>query len=120
MRTSRVNPKLSSYAYLFGNFDFNKTPLALLGTRILIHAKPNKRDSRSFHGEDGWYIEPAMDHYRCITCYIPSTFKRRFTDTATLIPYNVPIPTRIVDDHLRKVSSDLIYILNKRNLQSQV
>ena len=56
LRTSRVNPKLSSYAYLFGNFDFNKTPLALLGTRILIHAKPNKRDSRSFHGEDGWYI----------------------------------------------------------------
>ena len=111
MRTSRVNPKLSSYAYLFGNFDFNKTPLALLGTRILIHAKPNKRDSRSFHGEDGWYIGPAMDHYRCITCYIPSTFKTKFTDTATLIPHNIPISISI---HLRKISSDLIYILNKK------
>ena len=26
LRTSRVNPKLSAYAYLFGNFDLNKTP----------------------------------------------------------------------------------------------
>ena len=108
MRTSRGYPKLSSYAYLFGNFDFNKTPLAPIGTKLVIHAKPNKRDSWSFHGEDGWYIGPAIDHYRCITCYILSTFKTRFTDTATLIPHNVPIPTRTVDDHLRKVSSDVI------------
>ena len=108
LRTSRVNPTLFFYAYLFGNFDFNKTPLAPIGTKLVIHAKPNKRDSWSFHGEDGWYIGPAMDHYRCITCYIPSTFKTRFTDTATLIPHNVPIPTRTVDDHLRKVSSDVI------------
>ena len=74
LRTSRVNPQLSSYAYLFGNFDFNKTPLAPIGTKLVIRAKPNKRDSWSFHGEDGWYIGPAMDHYRCIICYIPSTF----------------------------------------------
>ena len=55
-----------------------------------------------------------MDHYRCITCYIPSTFKTRLTDTATLISHNIPIPTSTIDEHLRKVSSDLIYILNKK------
>ena len=32
--TSRVNPKLSAYAYLFGNFNFNKTPLAPLAPRF--------------------------------------------------------------------------------------
>ena len=98
----------------FGNFDFNKTPLAPPGTKIVIHAKPNKRDSWSFNGKDGQYIGPAMNHYRCITCYIPSTFKTRITDIAALIPHNISIPTSTVDDHIRKVSSDLIYILNKK------
>ena len=31
LRTSRMNPKLSSYMQLWGNFDFNKTPLAPVG-----------------------------------------------------------------------------------------
>ena len=29
----------------FWNFDFNKTPLAPLGTKILIHTKQQNRDS---------------------------------------------------------------------------
>ena len=32
LRSSRSNPKLSAYAYLFGNFDYNATPLAPPGT----------------------------------------------------------------------------------------
>ena len=28
LRQTTANPNLSGYAYLFGNFDFNKTPLA--------------------------------------------------------------------------------------------
>ena len=39
LRSSRVNPSLSAYAYLFGNFNFNKTPLASPGTKVLIHKK---------------------------------------------------------------------------------
>ena len=31
LRTSIINPKLSSYMQLWGNFDFNKTPLAPAG-----------------------------------------------------------------------------------------
>ena len=42
LRPSRDNPRLSAYAYLFGNFDFNKTPLAPAGTRVLVHEKPKQ------------------------------------------------------------------------------
>ena len=35
-------------------------------------------------------------------------------DTTTLIPQNIQISTSTVDNHLRKVPSDLIYILNKK------
>jgi len=50
LRNSRLNPKLSAWAYLFGNFDFNKCPLLPPGTKIILHAKPGKRASWAFHG----------------------------------------------------------------------
>jgi hypothetical protein len=53
LRSSRVNPKLSAYAYLHGNFDFNKTPLAPLGTKVLVHLKPDQRPSWAYHGTEG-------------------------------------------------------------------
>jgi hypothetical protein len=45
LRSSRVNPNLSAYAYLHGNFDFNKTPLAPPGTKVIVHLKPDQRAS---------------------------------------------------------------------------
>ena len=39
LSNSRVNPALSSYAYLFGNYDFNKAPLAPVGTKVISHLK---------------------------------------------------------------------------------
>ena len=53
LRNSRANPKLSSYAYLHGNFDFNKTPLAPPGTKVVVHSKPNNRASWDPHGIEG-------------------------------------------------------------------
>ena len=41
LQSACVNPKLSSYAYLFGQFDFNKMPLVPPGTKILAHDKPD-------------------------------------------------------------------------------
>ena len=35
LRNARVNANLSSHAYLFGNFNFNATLLALLDTKVL-------------------------------------------------------------------------------------
>ena len=43
LRSSRANPNLSAYTYLFGIFDFNKTPLAPPGTKTLIHKKGKQR-----------------------------------------------------------------------------
>jgi hypothetical protein len=43
LRASCLNPKLSAYAQLHGSFDFNRTPLAPPGTKVVIHVKPDKR-----------------------------------------------------------------------------
>ena len=37
LRSSRRQPHLSAYTCLFGHYDFNKTPLAISGTRVIVH-----------------------------------------------------------------------------------
>ena len=43
LRQSRLHQKLSLYAYLNGQYDCNATPMALPGTIILPHNKPDAR-----------------------------------------------------------------------------
>ena len=52
LRASRLNPKLSAQAFLFGKFDYNKTPIAHPGTKVLAHNKPSNRPSWAPHGEE--------------------------------------------------------------------
>jgi hypothetical protein len=43
LRRSRINPQLSAQAHMHGTFDFNCTPLAPPGTKVLIHEKSDVR-----------------------------------------------------------------------------
>ena len=62
----RVNPDLSAYAYLFGPYDFNKSPMAPPGTRVIVHGKPGKCTSWGHHITPRWYIGPSIDQYICM------------------------------------------------------
>lgn len=41
LRSSCVNPNLSAWAYMFGNFDYNQTPVVPPGTKVVAHLKPS-------------------------------------------------------------------------------
>ena len=73
LRASRVHPQISAYASLFGNFDYTRTPMAPLGTKLIFHNKTSQHPSWGFHGQEGWCIGPALDHYRNIMAYFPET-----------------------------------------------
>ena len=111
LRNSRINPKLSSLAYLNGIHDFNRTPLAPPGSKILVHTKPSQRASWAFHGVQGWYVGPAPDHYRCVKCYIPTTRSEIISDTIKFIPEYVPIPTANIDDYIKSAMDQVIVLL---------
>jgi hypothetical protein len=113
LRSSRVNPKLSAYAYLNGNFDFNKSPLAPPGTKVLVHVKPDQRPSWSYHGEEGWYVGPSMEHYRCMKCYIPTSGRERDIDTIKCFPKNIRFPNISTADYLKQAATDIIALLMK-------
>jgi hypothetical protein len=92
LRKSRINPRMSAYAQLNGHFDFNSTPLAPPGTRIIAHEKPDQRASWDPHGLDGYYLGPALDHYRCYQVHITKTKGTRIVDTVEFFPATLAMP----------------------------
>ena len=111
LRTSRVNPKLSAWAYLNGIHDFNKSPLAPPGTKVVFHKKASNRESWAFHGLEGWYVGPAPEHYRCLRIFVPDKHSEVNSDTVKFIPRYIPIPECSIDDHLKKTVNDLVHLL---------
>ena len=41
LRSTRSNPRVSAYTYLFGQLEWNVTPLVPPVTKVLAHDKPN-------------------------------------------------------------------------------
>ena len=66
MRASPTNPSISAWEQLCGKFDINATPIAPLGTKVMVHDTPEKRCSWQAHGQIGFYVGRALNHYRCL------------------------------------------------------
>jgi hypothetical protein len=81
LRTSRLNSRLSAQEHLNGTFDFNRTPLAPLGTKVVLHETPQQRRTWAPHGVEGWYVGYAPEHYRCYTVHVTRTNKTRIGST---------------------------------------
>ena len=112
LRPARLNPKLSAYAYLNGAFNYMKTPLAPPGIKIEMHEKPNNRPSFGYHSTSGFYLGPAMNHYRCYRVYIPTTSGERITDTIQFFPTRFRMPASSSMDKAIQAAEDLITVLN--------
>ncbi len=110
-RTSRLNTHLSAYAQVLKPFDFNHTPLAPPGTKVLIHEKPSQRGSWDPHAVDGYYIGPALEHYQCYTVNVTSAKADRIADTLEWFPHYVKMPTSNNLDLLVATTSDILKAL---------
>ena len=81
------------------------------GTRVVVHSKSDERASWECHGEDGWYVGPAPNHYRCFKCCMPATHKEKVSDTVQLIPHTIPIINVTLVDHVAIVADNLVATL---------
>ena len=54
---------------------------------------------------------PALNHYRCVTCYFPCTRTTRVCKTVTFIPHEIPIPQVTLTDHLKQAATDIVTLL---------
>ena len=92
LRQSRMNPNLSGYAQLHGEFNYNATSLAPTGTQVIIHENLTVRGTWEPRGVKGWYLGPSMNHYRCHHVYITKTKGERDSDCVEFFPHNTPLP----------------------------
>ena len=111
LRPSRLNPSLSAYHQVFGAFDFNRTPLAPPGTKVLVHEKPANRGTWAPHAVEAWYTGPAMHHYRCYRVWVWGTRAERIADTLAWFPTRHIMPVASSADRAIAAARDLTQAL---------
>ena len=114
MRPARLNTKLSAYAFVFGNYNYDSHPIAPPGSKCEVHLKPAQRKSFGSHSISGWYVGPAMEHYRCYKVYIPSTRNFRISDTVDFFPAKCRLPQPVMLEQVRQAALDLIKVLKQK------
>jgi len=92
MRSSGLTRQVSAWQQMHGEFDFKKYPIAPAGMKVTIHDRPQQRGSWAPHGTLGFYLGPAMIHYRSWRCLAKRTCAVRITDTVEWHPHDLILP----------------------------
>ena len=116
LQTSRQNNNKTTFEELHGPFDFNKTPIAPLGTKALIYDDPDSRTSWAPHGTDAYYVSPALQHYRCLRFFTPDTRAFRTSGSYKLYPTHCKTPTISQADLTIQAANDLYKALSTPKL----
>ena len=113
-RKSKINPKLSAYHAIHGTFNFNKSPLAPFGMKVIVHDRPDERCSWDDHGSRGFYVGPAIKHYRCYRCVMVKTKAIRISNTVEFFPQHAASNPIMTDaERISMLLSELISIVSK-------
>jgi hypothetical protein len=81
------------------------------GTRIIAHKTPSRRRTWAPHGQDGWYIGPALEHYRCYTVYITKTRGDRIVETVDFFPEKFTVLFPSSQDLAAQAAADITHAL---------
>jgi hypothetical protein len=81
------------------------------GTRTIAHETPGRRRTWAPHGQDGWYIGPALEHERCYTVYITNTRSNRIVETVDFFPQKFILPFPSSHDLATQAAADLTHAL---------
>jgi hypothetical protein len=111
LRTSRINPKLSASTHIDGQYDYNRAPMAPPGTIIISYETPSRRITWTPHGKDGWYIGPALEHYRCYTVYLKKNRGEHVVETVGFFSEKFELPFLSTQELATQAAKELIYAL---------
>jgi hypothetical protein len=93
IRFSRRDPTKLANKEVNGKFDYNKTPLAPLGTKGLVYDDPTVQASWAPHGIDSYYVGPSLKHYCCLQFYMLGTRRYHVANTWRLYPTQCAAPS---------------------------
>jgi len=102
-------PHLSAYEGLFGKkFDFVAHPIHPLGTKIVILDPVSNRESWAPHGLDGFYIGPALDHYKCYRVFVSCTNDFRISDSISWHPKKLHLPGSTKEELIYEKAEEIL------------
>ena len=107
LRTSKMTPTVSAYAYLWGEHDYNANPFAPLGCKVEAHVTPGTQETWAPHTASGFYISNAWEHYRCHEVYICDTKHMRTCLTVFFKHKYLTMPTVTPADALIRAADSL-------------
>jgi hypothetical protein len=81
------------------------------GTIINAHETPGRRKTWAPHGQDGWYIGPALEHYRCYTAYITKNQIQQNSRDSRIFPHQFKIPFTSSSDLATQAAAELAHAL---------
>jgi hypothetical protein len=113
LRISWINTKLTASTHIDGKYDYNRAPMAPPGTIIIAHETPNCRRTWAPRGQYGWYIGPALEHYRCYKLYITNTRSERVVETVdspppTEVPLQFPSSKELATQAAKQLTHALL------------
>ena len=109
-----TNPLLSAFEAMDGMYSFDATPMAPMGTEMLMHLKPVRRNTWDYHAIKAWYFAPALKHYRVVKGVLESG-ATRLTDTWKFKHHSLPIPSVSATDRIVKATQHLAKAIQGSN-----
>jgi hypothetical protein len=107
------DPTKSAYEGLYGKkYDFLAHPIAPVGTLVVVHEKPAQRASWAPHGLKGFYLGPALKHYRSWRTWIIGTQSLRISDTLAWFPNPLILPGSSPHEMLHASITDFTRVLH--------
>ena len=63
LRQTNINPKISTYAHVYGQQDYSTHPFDPIGMETLVHGKPRRRKTFAEHCSKGYVLGTSFEHY---------------------------------------------------------
>jgi len=118
LRQTNINPKISTYAYLYGPHNYNAEPFVPIGMQALVHDKPQRRRTFAQHCSKGWVLATSPEHYRCWKVWTKTTRTTRISGTMFFKHKYITNPTVTPADTIIAAASNLADALRK-NVKAQ-
>ena len=117
MQQSRINPKLSAHNQVFGTFNYQRTPLAPLGTKVIIHKRPDQRKTWDKHGQPEFMVNRAKHHFQSWEVSVAKTGATRVSDAIKLLPAQYTMSKTSSNDRISAAFKEIAKPLNKPKLK---
>eukprot|EP00957_Ditylum_brightwellii_P009671 728789-Ditylum_brightwellii.AAC.1 len=82
--------------------------MVLPGTKSSVHSKLGKCRMWAFHAQNGWYVRPAMNHYRWYTVVMEDITSKRTSDAVRLKYHAVTVPQITPTERIVQATAQLI------------